>query len=558
MTTTDFQTWTKQNFLDFLNSALVVDEEASYPESKTTPKTTNKPTRGAGTVEKEENESAEDFASRTHKLFCGEIIEAFADKGIICGVFRPENGGGWTNRVVKAASNADIVILDWNLKVEDTETEINETADNAGAHAVNIVKKLAENDLKSGRIRMIAVYTAETKSDDELLNEIETGIKEIAASSKSPIHKSDNVMHVGPMTIAIIRKNGNSQDNSSSESGLPDRILDILANQHNGLLTNAAVAAVSAIRKNTFQLLNLFSNRMDAAFVAHRIGLATPDEAEEHFLHVIVSDLQEILESADISYKLNADTMFSWAKDLHNRNVLKNNFFEASFPDAEETLQFLLKSGLPEFDKNPPTGVKGKAFEFAKKNKSKNTKRLSEITSQFINDKDHNESESNRLWAKRALIRHHYGEPAPFLRPGTIIQTMKGDKQEYLICVQQECDCRRIQLSGKEFIFLPANPVPSEKPNTGDIFLKLDNEWQEWKISTKGYEIQKILFRPSQANDVIKACKKDNGGWFFSGSDGHEYKWLGALKSLYIQNVIHKLAQDISRIATIESEWYRK
>lgn len=558
MTTTDFQTRTKQNFLDFLNSALVVDEEAAYLESKPTPTTAVKPGRGAAKVDKDENESTEDVASRTHKLFCGEIIEAFADKGIICGVFRPKNGSGWTTRVVKAASNADIVILDWNLKVEDTETGIDETTVNAGDHAVNIVKKLAENDLISGRIRMIAVYTAETKSDDELLNKIETGINGIASSPKHQIDKKDNVMHVGPMTIAIIRKDGNTLDNSSSESGLPDRILDILANQHNGLLTNAAVAAVSAIRKNTFQLLNLFSNRMDAAFVAHRIGLATPDEAEEHFLHVIVSDLQEILESADISDKLNADTTFAWAKDLHNRNVLKNDFFEVSFPEAEETLQFLLKSGLPEFDNNTPTGFNPRAVNFASKNKKKNKIRLSNITSQFINDDNHDESESNRLWAKRALIRHHYGEPAPFLRPGTIIQTMKGGKQEYLICVQQECDCRRIQLSGKDFIFLPAKPVSSENPNTGDIFLKLDNEWQEWKISTKGYEIQKIRFRPSQANDVIKACKKGNSGWFFSGSDGREYKWLGALKSLYIQNVIHKLAQDISRIATIESEWYRK
>ncbi|MCQ8102925.1 response regulator receiver domain [Methylomonas sp. SURF-2] len=557
MTTTDFQTRTKQNFLDFLNSALVVDEEASYPESKTTPKTTNKPTRGAGTVEKEENESAEDFASRTHKLFCGEIIEAFADKGIICGVFRPENKGGWTNQVVKAASNADIVILDWNLKVEDTETEINETADNAGDHAVNIIKQLAENDLKSGRIRMIAVYTAETKSDDELLNKIETGING-TASSTHPIDKNGNVMHVGPMTIAIIRKNGNNQDNSSSESGLPDRILDILANQHNGLLTNAAVAAVSAIRKNTFQLLNLFSNQMDAAFVAHRIGLPTPDEAEEHFRHVIVSDLQEILESADISYKLDADTMFSWAQDLHKRNALKNDFFETTFLEAEETLQFLLKSGLPEFDDNTPTDLNVRAVNFAGKNKKKKTQRLLNMTSQFINDTKHDEVESNRLWAKRALIRHHYGEPAPFLQPGTIIQTMRGGKQEYLICVQQGCDCRRVPSSGKAFIFLPAKPVSSDKINKGDVFLKLDNEWHEWQISTKGYEIQKILFRPSQANDVIKACKKGNIGWFFSGSDGREYKWLGALKSLYIQNVIHQLAQDISRIATIESEWYRK
>lgn len=56
----------------------------------------------------------------------------------------------------------------------------------------------------------------------------------------------------------------------------------------------------------------------------------------------------------------------------------------------------------------------------------------------------------------------------------------------------------------------------------------------------------------------MRAIQKDSGAWFFSNSQGRKYNWLGTLKSLYIQHIIHELAQDISRNGTIESEWYRK
>lgn len=561
---TDFQTRTKQNFLNFLNSALVVDEEATYSASREPVKKLNPPSRGSSVKNSDEENALTSSNSSSHKLFCEQIINAFADMGIVCGVFRPEDGSSWTKRVVKAASNADIVILDWNIKVKDTETTIDETAVNAGAHAVNIIKKLAENDLKSSRIRMIAIYTAETISDEQLLESIEKGFREIAFSNEQVnIQKNGNVMVVGPMTIAVVRKNsslnGDLSSNCYDESGLPNGLLDILARQYNGLLMNAAVAAVTAVRQNTFQLLNLFSNQLDAAFAAHRMGLATPEEAEEHFLHVIVSDLQEILESANVGDNLNAGTLLSWVQDRHEKKALKDVFFGVTFPEAEETVRYLLTSGLPEIDKHEIDKLEincKAAVRWAKSKRGNKVKRLSELTSQF--DKGDNQIESNRLWAKRTSIRHYYGEPGPFLRTGTILQTMGTGKNEYLICVQQECDCRRIMPQGKEFVFLPAEPVPESKANNGDIYFQLDDQWQEWNISTKGYDIKKILFMPSQASDMVKACKKDSNSWFFAGPNQQEYRWLGALKNLHVQRIIQRLAENISRVGVIESEWYRK
>lgn len=560
---TDFQKRTKQNFLNFLNSALVVDEEATYSASKEPVKKLNPPSRESSAKNSDEENALIYSNSSSHKLFCEEIINAFADMGIVCGVFRPKDGSSWTNRVVKAASNADIVILDWNIKVKDTETTIDETLANAGAHAVNIIKKLAENDLKSSRIRMIAIYTAETISDEQLLERIEIGVREIASNGQVNIQKNGNVMIAGPMTIAVVRKNSGLNDNLLSncydESGLPDGLLDILAGQYNGLLMNAAVAAVTAVRQNTFQLLNLFSNQLDAAFASHRMGLATPEEAEEHFLHVIVSDLQEILESASIADNLNSDTLLSWVEDLDRRNALGEKFFDVTFPEARETLQFLLTSGLAALDryKKEDGNLNTKVIAYAKKhNGSKRKdrkKRLTLMTEQF----NTNAEESNLLWSNRTSMRHHYGEPAPFLSPGMIVHTMAGDKHEFLICVQQDCDCRRIPKVGKEFIFLPAVLVSGDQANTGDIYFKVETVWRELKISTKGYDIQKIFFKPFYADNVVKACKINDCGWFFSSSDKREYKWLGTLKSLHVQRIIHRLAQNISRIGVIESEWYR-
>lgn len=563
---TDFQKRTKQNFLNFLNSALVVDEEATYSASKEPVKKLNTPSRESGVKNSDEENALISSNSSSHKLFCEEIINAFADMGIVCGVFRPKDGSSWTNRVVKAASNADIVILDWNIKVKDTETTIDETAANAGAHAVNIIKKLAENDLKSSRIRMIAIYTAETISDEQLLERIEKGVREIAFSNgQVNIQKNGNVMIAGPMTIAVVRKNsglnGNLLSNCYDESGLPDGLLDILARQYNGLLMNAAVAAVTAVRQNTFQLLNLYSDQLDAAFAAHRMGLATPEEAEEHFLYVIVSDLQEILESANIADSLNSDTLLSWAEDLNERGDSGEKFFDVTFPEARETLQFLFTSGLAALDhyKKEDGSLHTKAIACAKKHsgskRKDRKKRLTLMTEQFSTKAK--AEESNLLWSNRTSIRHHYGEPAPFLSPGTIVQTMAGDKHEFLICVQQDCDCRRIPKDGKEFIFLPAVLVSGDQANTGDIYFKVGTVWRELKISIKGYDIQKIFFKPFYADDVVKACKISDCEWLFSNAKGQEYKWLGTLKSLHIQRIIHRLAQNISRIGVVESEWYR-
>lgn len=501
-TVTDFQTLTKQNFLDFLNSALVVDEEATYYESSRFPQKLVTPGRGSR-VEKNEDENDETVASRNHKLFCGEIIEAFAEKGIVCGVFRPVNGSGWTKRVIKAASNADIVILDWNLKVKDAETAIDETAANAGSHALNIIKNLAEKDLKSGRIRMIAIYTAEIISDKHLLAPIKAELRNITdTQGRVNIRQNGNVISAGPLTVAVIRKTGSSSEDRYNESELPDRLLDILVRQYSGLLMNAANSVAMAVRNNMYQLLNLYSSQLDAAYVAHRIGLETPEEAEEHFLHVMLSDFQEILESANVTNNLNTDALLFWAEDMNARKALKDEFFGTTFSDAKETFRLLLTSGFPQFDRLVKCGeiknlgLDTKAREWAQQKRGTKGKRLSEVSSQFTSDGNHDNS--NRLWVKRTTIRNHYEEPIPFLRPGTILQTRKNRQKEFLICVQQECDCRRIKQEGREFIFLPAKLVEKDKTNSGNIFLKLGNEWQEWTISNKGYELRKIHFKPSK------------------------------------------------------------
>lgn len=557
-----FQEHTKQTILAFLNSALVVDEEASNGQTRTQPtEGLISPGRGAPALHDSSfsHDSSLTYARNGHELLTQKIIDAFADKGVICGVFRPDGASGWTKRVLKAAEKADIVILDWNLKVSDSETGIDETAVNAGEHAVKIISDLATKDFDSGRLRMIAIYTAESKPNGDLLGRIRRGLDKIAKKHNIDLilSESEGILRAGPISIAIVRKSGinGSTLEQRSESELPDYLIDVLAQQNNGLLMNAAISAVSALRHNTFQLINLFSDQLDAAFVAHRIGLKTPEEAEEHFISVIVSDLQEILESSNVAERLKTDALLNWADSLHKRKMIGERFFDVGFDDARDTLRYLLNKGLPAIDDatNNDDNLNNKVVAWAKTGKNNNKKRLSKIAAQFTDEA--RAEESHRLWTKRISIRSHFGDPAPFMRPGTLIRTRNADSSEYFVCVQPACDCRRIPSSGKNFIFLPASIIVEDKKS--DICLHFKDEWLQLKVTSEAYEIRKILLVPNAQDDVIRAYKEGSNDWFFVGFDKTHYQWLGTLKPFHAQQIIHNLANKISRIGIEESEWYR-
>lgn len=142
---------------EFLETALVVDDEALRPlrpkplgpsranRSQEKPRvrgldlTLNDPPEGAV-------ETVED-----HPLDSKALIDAFADRGIICSVLAPHADDEIHTRVLRAGSRADLLVLDWELNKDGGKT------------ARKLIKGILDQDVSQGRrrLRVIAVYTGQ-------------------------------------------------------------------------------------------------------------------------------------------------------------------------------------------------------------------------------------------------------------------------------------------------------------------------------------------------------------------------------------------------------------
>lgn len=552
MTMSEFHAFRKETARAFLQSAVLIDEEVSWDRGapQALEETLISPGKKAHKIDDSASVTNAIRANTKHPLFASDVIDGFANQGIVCGVICPKTNTPWMSRVLLACRKADIVILDWNLKISDSTTGESETADNPGVHATNIVAALAKVAIETNSLRLIAIYTGEEKSNNDFLVQISTAItalcKEQSIEIKSDLDRA--MLSAGPMTVVITRKQiGKAIDGHLSEGDLPDHLITKFSEINSGLLKNAAISAVAALRRKTFALINLFPEKMDAGYVAHRLSQQIPGDAEEHFINVVASELHELLESSKDSESLTAKNLADWATDLNNSTPLNADFFGVGFAKASESLSMIFEAGFPAILEDKPATLDNKIFEWMQKD-GKKPKKLHDIAANFGKV---NEAEvANRLWAERTVMRSHFEKPAPFLRPGTLVRNRDG----YLMCIQQACDCRRVPKKGRAFLFLPLTIVTS-KP---DVVLQHNNEWLQLSIGKPCYEVMKKLFSPEKDKDAIRATKrvtKTGVRWIFSDQDGRQYAWVSALKPFHAQRIMHRFAEGISRVGVVESEW---
>src|SRR5690606_38775820 len=93
-----------------------------------------------------------------------DLIDAFADKGLVCAVIKPERTGensGLIRKTENAAHRADIVILDWQIGDEEEK----------GDKAIELIKAITkadenlENGISPKRLRLLAIYTSDPDTE---------------------------------------------------------------------------------------------------------------------------------------------------------------------------------------------------------------------------------------------------------------------------------------------------------------------------------------------------------------------------------------------------------
>ena len=212
----------------FLKTAIVIDDEISaklpeqFPEGGVVEQPllaeSSEPTQGTPSPD-----TAQQATSKDAEVQIKPLADAFLDKRIVCGVLKPEqtdNEAKITERAVRAATVADVVIIDWYLRPNQD-----------GLARSILTKILTEDRDLNGRLRLVIVYT----SADPLVERREALAKDLKAAKFEPREDpdEDTLLTVGACRIRFVRKK--SINVGMAVEDLPDYAVEEFAKHSNGL-----------------------------------------------------------------------------------------------------------------------------------------------------------------------------------------------------------------------------------------------------------------------------------------------------------------------------------
>ena len=219
------------------------------------------------------------------------VIDRFAELGSVCAVLRPAREEEFQQKFVKAAMRADVVILDWKID------------DSYGGKTLEVIRCMLEHDQDGGRLRLVAIYTGEPDLED-ITQKVAKTIDESYAHGELAVDNGALRISKGPVHAVIFAKDETSlvakahQSQVVAESELPDRLIDEFSGITEGLLSNVALAGLTALRAEAHKLLLKFAPSLDAAYLGHRLLLPNPRDAEDHVVDALGTELHSILEDA--------------------------------------------------------------------------------------------------------------------------------------------------------------------------------------------------------------------------------------------------------------------
>lgn len=608
----------------FLQTVVVIDNEAIYDEKseveeKSQPQATRvmlkEPSKGMLSALKtvshaedsltsasevkplaQENapESSEKkFSPDSRNLRAKALIDGFADDGIICSVIRPDaDESKVIQRAVTVALAADIVVVDWMLG--------NKEGESPSLRAREIIKGIIDGDLeKRGRLRLIAIYTAEGPAGvlDALYDHIK-GLK----FPHDGIRKDEGTLSIQNSHLKIVVFNKPSVAESPKTrpvkfEDLPSELLKLFSDLNVGLLPTVALRSIAAIREETHHLLAVLHGKLDPALVGHRCLLEAPDDAEEFCEDLVAGELRGILSTRGIGRNyLNLKANKKWIGSLIKKDEYL--YYDKKFRFSRDHAHLLLENGQKEHkivfsqiradwlerkvgedkdykdNKDSPINLKdakerllsGDALAVTQyKIPAISEKDLPQI---FDGSKDSGEKINYEFSRLCTLKREAYGLRRPFqdwvphLTLGTILQQKETDK--YFICLQPRCDS--VRLTKEQNYRFPFLAIGEGKKKGYLVVRGLD--------ATSKIVDKELTYEPLPRHQVIFEFKCDdrkgiiaeekNGHFVFTestkqeGQPGQEYYWIADIKDFIAQKIADDLSTRIGSVGLDEYEWLRR
>ena len=483
----------------------------------------------------DDNAYKEDYTSNAFSAL--DVSNVFAKTGKICAIYAPKSVSD-INSYDVILKKADVVILDWYLNIErDEEQQLDPDADAdndepRGEFTLKLLKQLT-SEAGTDKLKLIIVYTGETRIadiKDNIINNIDMELFKVddytIKSSNVCIiirakagKKFEHIPEYKPLVIAYDK--------------LPELILTEFTNLTNGLLSNFALSAITAIRNNTSKILGCFSPQLDPAYLGHRVNLPNPSDAKELLMQLFGDAITELIGHENI------DTN-TWVENwIHNRIEEKTiNLAGNNLTINKEILCQIISDDSPDFN-----------TKIASATKIKLGKKAPKYASQLFQYGNIQIEDSDISFAK---LTHHKNiflpqQKRPMLTLGTIIKSITSDA--YYICMQQKCDSVRIQ-GERRFLFLPLE-------QNGDNCSIIVNKESRFKINGASYALKTMKFRANNNEQAIYAVKNSNDKYVFTSIHQEQYEWVVDLKEMHAQRIVNNYCSQLSRVGLNESEWLR-
>lgn len=540
---------------EFAQTMIVIDDEASQsldPSSIQKVGTLQRPTRQTSSTQSIVRTSKQLSKPSIHLLNAKALVEKSMELGLICSILKPGEEEEFEKKVVKAASIADIVCLDWEIYSDQ------------GDAATKIIRDIAKEDYeKNGRLRLIAIYTGDS-TNNKILKKVFNAIpQEIRLSQEYRKNRLYIQSKSGMRIVCLFKAYGVQlkyprSKNQIHEEMLPERLLEEFSRLSDGLLSGVALATAGSMRRSTHHVLAQFSGSMDWPYFHHRAMLENPEDAEGYAVDVVSSQLESFVNRERIAEKYAGHEAIQARIEEFSRDSdaltlrYRNGKNSPRTHKLEKTVSIqMVQDGIESVDAGKLTNPPGK--KVLKKH----------FSALFFRSLEDTETYMHRFAAitgVRAYPDHYLFKlrhRVPRLGLGTII---KSKEQEYLLCLQATCDSVRID-NETSFLFVPLYEADDQPEHVVPICEEGESrQFIGLRTCSNAYRMARsISFFGSASTRTVNAERSDNcSEFYFKDTDDKPYRWIADLKHRRALRAVQRLAQDMGRLGFDEFEPYRR
>lgn len=510
-----FITLSKSIVNEFLRDIVFIDE-CAYPT-------------------KESNE--EQKTVKVNEFNAQDVSAAFCKAGKICAIYAPQFDID-IEVCVQALKKADAIVLDWDLKLKETKDfdPMEDVVEDEGKYTKQIIKNILE-DAGNEKIKLIIIYTGELNLPD-ICKQVSQISQKLELNTTELVCQQKNVR-------ILVRAKETTQYNHAEHlknkivayEDLPQLINDEFAKLTTGLLSNYALNAITAIRNNTSNILGVFSQDLDAAFLGHYVSVDNSDDAVLMLAELFGSAISDLIKEDDID-------MTSWITSWINCFAFETR--NISLEKKKITINSsCLNNIISEKTGELYVKLNKNGFDFSKGKKDKYKSEAIKLFSSEVNTDIQNYKFAHLIQHKNIFST---AKTVHRLSTGTIVKYTHNDEEEYFLCIQQSCDSTRIQ-SERNFLFLPLL-----QDSRGEAIVI--NHDKHLFVENKSYAVQVFTFATKNSETQITSEIRD-GKCVFIDSQNTLFEWVAELKDLFAQHIVSQYAANLSRVGLNNSEWMR-